>query len=261
MGAIRKEVSNLIGKKENGVFLEAGALDGQYLSNTLWLEQDLNWTGILIEPDPTNFKDLSAKNRQAWTSNTCVSTTSYPKKIAMKSLKKLIVSEEFTWTMKGNTHDVEYPPNNNFENYADVEYHSVQCYPLYTYFLALNITEVDLIVLDTQGGEDDVLRNFPWDMINANIVVFEHFLNNTRNVDVEIIKFMNSHNYDLVSLTGEPDYIFVKRNHQFVQNYLKHNHSLMQHMFNKYNILQHDKIYTAFEIVIKHKTYNFYNMK
>lgn len=34
---------------ENGVFVEAGALDGIFMSNTILLE-DLEWTGLLIEP-------------------------------------------------------------------------------------------------------------------------------------------------------------------------------------------------------------------
>ncbi|KAG7168827.1 Star-like 13 [Homarus americanus] len=35
-----------------GFFLEAGALDGEFISNTLYLEQQLGWTGLLVEADP-----------------------------------------------------------------------------------------------------------------------------------------------------------------------------------------------------------------
>ena len=34
---------------ENGVFVEAGGLDGLFMSNTKLLE-DLGWKGVLIEP-------------------------------------------------------------------------------------------------------------------------------------------------------------------------------------------------------------------
>jgi FkbM family methyltransferase len=35
-----------------GVFIEAGAADGVFQSNTYWLERRLGWSGILIEPVP-----------------------------------------------------------------------------------------------------------------------------------------------------------------------------------------------------------------
>ena len=41
-----------------GVFVEIGANDGMYMSNTIGLERCLNWTGLLIEANPTTFKTL-----------------------------------------------------------------------------------------------------------------------------------------------------------------------------------------------------------
>jgi FkbM family methyltransferase len=43
-----------------GVFVEAGAYDGYWQSNTYWLERFRSWTGVLIEPIP----DLAAKARK-----------------------------------------------------------------------------------------------------------------------------------------------------------------------------------------------------
>ena len=36
-----------------GFFFEAGAMDGEFLSNTLELERKFGWHGILVEADPT----------------------------------------------------------------------------------------------------------------------------------------------------------------------------------------------------------------
>ncbi|ABB36240.1 conserved hypothetical protein [Synechococcus sp. CC9605] len=36
--------------KENGYFVEFGAYDGIDHSNTLLLESEFNWTGLLVEP-------------------------------------------------------------------------------------------------------------------------------------------------------------------------------------------------------------------
>lgn len=39
----------IIFQKEGGFFVEIGAHDGQNLSNTLWLERQHLWSGLLIE--------------------------------------------------------------------------------------------------------------------------------------------------------------------------------------------------------------------
>ncbi len=50
--------------KKKGYFIEIGALDGIYLSNTYLLEKDYKWKGICIEPVPSEFKKLK-KNRKS----------------------------------------------------------------------------------------------------------------------------------------------------------------------------------------------------
>jgi len=62
------EVENILGLKTSqkdtkGFFIEAGAVDGEYLSNTLFFEMKYSWTGLLVEPNPTSLKELYRKNR------------------------------------------------------------------------------------------------------------------------------------------------------------------------------------------------------
>ena len=59
------------------MFLEAGAVDGEFLSNTLFLERELEWTGILIEPNPGSYNALLRKNRKAYALNAALSTTTH----------------------------------------------------------------------------------------------------------------------------------------------------------------------------------------
>ena len=47
-------------------------------SNTLYLERRLGWTGLLVEPNPDAFSDLSRKNRRAHLFGHCLSTQSKP---------------------------------------------------------------------------------------------------------------------------------------------------------------------------------------
>lgn len=61
-----------------GFFVEAGALDGEYLSNTVYLEREKGWSGLLVEPDGDMFALLLTKQRRAWASHCCLATSIFP---------------------------------------------------------------------------------------------------------------------------------------------------------------------------------------
>ena len=52
------KVINFYKNKNNGYFIEIGAYDGIFLSNTYLLEKNYNWKGICIEPLPDKFIEL-----------------------------------------------------------------------------------------------------------------------------------------------------------------------------------------------------------
>jgi len=58
-------------EKKGGFFLDIGAHDGVYLSNTYLLEKKLGWNGICIEGNPTTFSDLR-RNRRSNCVNACL---------------------------------------------------------------------------------------------------------------------------------------------------------------------------------------------
>ena len=64
-----------LGKVENGFFVECGAADGKMFSNTFFFEKVRNWTGLLIEANPTLFRQMSLSGRTAYMINVCLSTT------------------------------------------------------------------------------------------------------------------------------------------------------------------------------------------
>ncbi|KAK3857443.1 hypothetical protein Pcinc_036310 [Petrolisthes cinctipes] len=80
---LHRLVVTLFDQQPPGFFVEAGALDGEYLSNTLYLEGKKNWTGLLVEPDAEMFTCLLEKNRKAWASHSCLATTNYPSKVML----------------------------------------------------------------------------------------------------------------------------------------------------------------------------------
>lgn len=55
-----------------GHFVELGASDGQAMSTTLFLEAQMGWTGLLIEPDPVKFARLRVSRPRSATVNAAV---------------------------------------------------------------------------------------------------------------------------------------------------------------------------------------------
>jgi len=50
----------------------------------------------------------------------------------------------------------------------------VQCLPLRSLLAALNVTHVDVFSLDTEGGEQETIRNFPFDSVTLDVLIVEN---------------------------------------------------------------------------------------
>jgi hypothetical protein len=66
---------------KGGFFVEAGAWDGEFLSNTLLLEAEHGWTGVLVEPNVKAYRQLRARNRKAYSVNACLALDKYPEQV------------------------------------------------------------------------------------------------------------------------------------------------------------------------------------
>lgn len=156
--------------KKNGYFVDIGAYDGISISNTYYFENVLGWKGIAIEPNPGIFSKL-AKNRTCECINACISDKD-------EEVEFLLIkghSEMLSGIIK------KYHPRHlrriereklKFENKA--EKISVNCYSLQTLLNRRNIKEVDILSIDTEGGEFDIINKFDFKKIYINAVVIEN---------------------------------------------------------------------------------------
>ncbi len=64
--------------QRDGIFIEAGAHEGEKGSHTLYLEKELGWTGLLVECNPTVIPYLKTHHRKAWVADACLSPTNTP---------------------------------------------------------------------------------------------------------------------------------------------------------------------------------------
>ncbi|XP_045615917.2 uncharacterized protein [Procambarus clarkii] len=158
--------------KHGGFFVEAGALDGESMSNTLWLEQEAAWTGLLVEPDVPNYLSLVSKHRRSWSANVCLSPNSYPSKEMLTIMPHfpgpMAVALGFkTRAMHSLTHYASDRVNGNSW------FQKVQCIPLESLLLAMGVTRVDLLSLDVEGAELAILDHFDLKKFDVQVLCIE----------------------------------------------------------------------------------------
>uniref|UniRef100_A0A0P4WF87 Methyltransferase FkbM domain-containing protein n=1 Tax=Scylla olivacea TaxID=85551 RepID=A0A0P4WF87_SCYOL len=186
-----KRVASILGGKRGGVFLEAGAYDGEELSNTLYLERELGWRGLLVEPDPWNFWSLRKRGRKAHAIQACLSPSPFPREVTFKQSDTMgrIASAGEEASKRGI-------------------YTRVKCFPLYTLLLALNTTHLNFLSLDVEGAELQVLQTVPWEKVRVDVLCVEH--RHVPEGSRALQTYLEAHDYQLHSTLGD-DYIFVRR--------------------------------------------------
>lgn len=164
---------------KQGLFVEAGAYDGETFSNTLYLERFKNWTGLLIEPSTNNYKILKSKNRNSYSLNSCLSGNN-------KNQVQYVEAGPFSITTS-NT--------NEYKNLKNITCYSLENV-LNKFLKILNSNEktIDYLSLDIEGGEKGVIETFPWNDFSINLISIEYNQNYTL---LEWIKnFMEKFNYE-----------------------------------------------------------------
>ncbi|CAL4158763.1 unnamed protein product [Meganyctiphanes norvegica] len=200
-----------------GRFFEAGAYDGEFLSNTLWLEVDHGWGGLLVEPNPESFGNLLKKHRKATSINCCLSTTPY---VTTMILNLHVVNDKERLNQEKEEYleeQAKQNPTDHFwksssrkrhENSTKVGFHEVPlevlCLPLYTLLAASNLTKLHFLSLDVEYVEMGVLHSLPWDKLDIQVLAIEHL------TEEDLQTFMEKQGYYFYSRQGE-DWIFVSK--------------------------------------------------
>ena len=152
-------VDKLLGQKRGGFYLEVGGSDGFTLSNTLFLETEREWSGLLIEADPNRFKTLLSRNRRVYSLKACLSPTEK--------------SGPFEWLMlnqMGGLKESHVFQASRKKAATDVMY----CYAFGSVMAALGVTRVDYFSLDIEGAEIPVLKTIPWTTIYIDVITVEY---------------------------------------------------------------------------------------
>lgn len=153
------------------------------MSNSLYLERTLGWSGILAEPSPPFYQQLESRHRKAWTMPVCLSIEPYPMKVIHNanninqpdiSVIRLVFTSQVNFQVVRGfnslaAHIVHGNSSNKLWSQPDVKLVPVQCFPLYSILLAFNRTRVDYFSLDIEGHEMEALKTIPWHKVDIKV--------------------------------------------------------------------------------------------
>ena len=207
-GSIDKKLIDLIGRRKNGLFLEVGAYNGISESVSLRFERELNWIGILIEPNPLHFKFLR-KNRKK---NLCINSLCLNKKYQNKELYIKNLNQMSYIVDKNNKFYFNQYPVQKINELANKSYsgdfklYKCKVDTLENIFFKNKIKKIDLAIIDVEGSEIDLLEG-----INFDEVYIEYMCIETYNFD-KLNILMNKKNYDFIKKLHYDDYLFINKN-------------------------------------------------
>ncbi|KAL7645334.1 UNVERIFIED_CONTAM: hypothetical protein RMT77_003720 [Armadillidium vulgare] len=145
------------------------------MSNTLRLEMKQGWTGLLVEPDPSNYIELKKKNRKAWTAKSCLSRFKYPQMEKLSSFDIVSNRNRFRDIKHRSMGSIVQETGNKglTNDETSNSYYLCQCFPIASFLLALNVTRVDLFSLDVEFVEEEVIKNFDFDRFDVQVLYIE----------------------------------------------------------------------------------------
>ncbi len=149
--------------KNNGYFVEFGACDGIHFSNTLMLEKNYNWTGILAEPSKIYHSDL-IKNRSSLVDFRAVYSVS----------KKILTFKEADQSdLSGITE--HFQEDNHYDKRLLGNEYQVETISLNDLLAEYNAPKmIDYLSLDTEGSEFEILKFFDFSRYSINFISVEH---------------------------------------------------------------------------------------
>lgn len=157
----------------HGFFLDVGAADGTYLSNTKALEQR-GWTGVCIDPFPTHMQDRTCQVLRE------VVFSKSGERVKFKASGEIGGISDTLGVWKDRTAEA---PTVEFTTVTLADIIERTHAPQFIHFISLDI----------EGAELEALKGFPFDTHQIGALAVEHNYEEPKRSDIE--KLMKSHGY------------------------------------------------------------------
>jgi FkbM family methyltransferase len=182
--------------KLNGVFLDIGANDGVTINNTLFFEQELNWNGICIEPNPKIYSKLIL-NRKCICDNCCISEINGNVTFAQIDGYSEMLSGIYDFYDPKHIDRI----NREISMYGgSLNKIQIPSKTLMTICEQYNIFNFDFCSIDVEGGEMSIIKSINFDKINIDYFIIE---NNYNQLDIR--EYLSKFKYEFVEKVDSDD--------------------------------------------------------
>lgn len=192
---------------EYGFFVEAGANDGISQSNTIRLEKEKNWRGLLVEPNPHKYKECVINRPNSIVENYALVNDAYDKDTIQGDFNHQDVNNSLMALVSdlGDFCD-ESLLYYKEQRKRDCEIIDVPAISLNKLFKKHDITDIDFFSLDVEGYEITVLNGLDLNIYRPIYFLIETTtLENRRKI---ITDYMLNKNYELIGEMSCNDLLF-----------------------------------------------------
>lgn len=163
-------VDQILGRKENGFFLDIGAHNGITFSNSYFFEKARTWNGICVEPIKEVFLELK-KNRTCHCENVAIF-----KETGKVKFQKVSGVGEMLSGIKSNLNDNHLEKFKKEMDEAGETVEVIECSSITIEDLQLkyDFEEIDYISIDIEGGEFDVITSIDFKKIKVSCLTIEN---------------------------------------------------------------------------------------
>lgn len=192
--------------KKNGYFLDVGAYDGVKFSNTFFMEKNLEWKGICIEPNPQVFSQL-IKNRQCIALNCCISEVGGNYSFLSVSGWGEMLSGILEFL---NPAHLERIDDTIKKNGGTKTIMNLAAKPIKSILSEKNISSIDYCNIDVEGGELSVLKSIDFSLVRIKVFTIE----NNYKAD-EVKKYLYEKGYKRIWRIGADD-VYEYNSHRYM---------------------------------------------
>lgn len=187
--------------RRGGCFVDIGANDGITFSNTWFFEKAREWKGICVEPQPNIFKKLQS-NRQCPCLQGCVTdvqgTAEFLHVQGIAEMGSGLCSKYDARHLVRIEREVKA----NSDETAIIE---VPCFTFAQVLAMAELSHIDYLSIDTEGGELDILRSVDFGHVPIHVISVENCFHNGL-----FEHLLRPHGYSLRAIVGADD-IYIHR--------------------------------------------------
>jgi FkbM family methyltransferase len=186
-------IDRLLDGKRDGVFVDIGGYDGVTGSNSLFFEVFRGWSGIVVEPSPLQLR-LAKDARQC----PCLGYAVAGKSGQAEFMEVTSGYTQMSGFLNSYAPDLLQKVRANPKHEETI--HSLSALTLQSVLEQHKLRKIDFLSLDVEGGEMDILADFPVEKFEIDVFSIE---NNAQSGDLP--KLMKSKGYELVEFVGVDD--------------------------------------------------------